>query len=313
MADILTIGESLGVLHAVAPDTVELAGALRLSVGGAESNVAIGASRLGATVAWVGRVGDDLLGRRVVREIRAEGVQVHAAVDASAPTGLLLKEVQSGRSRVRYYRAGSAGSRIEAADLPTRAIGEATVLHLTGITPSLSPSAEDAVMAAIEAAEYAGTAIAFDVNHRGTLPRHRDAADMYRDIARRATIVFAGEDEARLLVPGAADLEGLLVGIESLGPSEVIIKEGARGSEAIIDGERLSQPATPATVIDTVGAGDAFVAGYLADRVLGRPASERLLTAARCGAAVCSHPGDWEGAARRRDFRARQAEDPVDR
>lgn len=115
-------------------------------------------------------------------------------------TGLLLKETHlPGRSIVTYSRADSAGSRLSRADVAELDVGSATLLHVTGITPALSASASDAVETAIEAARAAGVAISFDVNHRARLWGDRDAAPVLRRIAERATIVFAGADEAALL------------------------------------------------------------------------------------------------------------------
>ncbi|WBU37513.1 sugar kinase [Homoserinibacter sp. YIM 151385] len=313
MAELVTLGESLGLLRALPPDAVELAATLRLGVAGAESNVAIGASRLGAQAVWIGRVGDDDVGRRILRELRAEGVRVHAAIDPEAPSALLIKETPPrGPARVRYYRRGMAGSRLAPEDVPRESIERAGLLHVTGITPSLSPSAEAAVALAVELAVEAGVPVSFDVNHRATLPRHRPAAELYLELARRATVLFAGDDEARLLVPEAADEEGLLAGLAELGPREVVLKLGDRGCLARIDGERLELPAVPVTVVDTVGAGDAFVAGYLAERLAGAAAADRLRTAVACGAAACTHPGDWEGSPRRAELAAAaRGGDPV--
>lgn len=312
MIDLITIGESLGLLRAASPDTVEMASALRLGVAGAESNVAIGASRLGLGVAWHGRIGDDDIGRRVVRELRAEGVRVDAIHD-TVPTALLIKETPAlGPARVRYYRENGPGSRLRPEDLPTPLIERAKMLHVTGITASLSPSAESTLTRALDIASTGDTVVSFDVNHRATLPRHREAADIYRDIARRSTIVFAGEDEALLLVPEARDAVELLEGIAALGPSEAVLKLGADGCIALIDGVVHTQAAVPVTVVDTVGAGDSFVAGYLAERARGSLAAERLRIAALCGAMTCTHPGDWEGAPRRGDLASVQDDaDPV--
>ncbi|WP_431075543.1 sugar kinase [Microbacterium phyllosphaerae] len=308
MHDIVTIGESLGLLRAVPPDGVEMAGSLRLGVGGAESNVAIGASRLGADVMWIGRVGDDEIGRRVVRELRAENVRTQDIVDADSATALMLKEDRgSGLSRVRYYRTGSAGSRLTPRDLDPAWIAGARLVHLTGITPSLSPGAEATVWQVLSIAEQNGVPVSFDVNHRSTLTRHREPAPMYREIARRATILFAGEDEARLLVPSAEGRQSLLEGMAALGPREVMLKLAAEGCLAMIDRAYFEVPAFPVDVVDTVGAGDAFVAGYLAERVRGRSALERLRTAAFCGARACMGPGDWEHAPRRADLAAADA------
>ncbi|WP_022894768.1 sugar kinase [Agromyces subbeticus] len=303
MADVVTLGESLCLMRSASADSLELTADLRLSVGGAESNVAIGLSRLGASVEWIGRVGDDELGRRIVRELRAEGVTARAIIDPGAPTALMLKERRViGPSRVRYYRAGSAGSRIAPGDVPLPSIAAASMLHVTGITPSLSPTADAAIDAAVGEAVAQGVPVSFDVNHRATLPRHRDAGEIYRSIATRSSLVFAGEDEARLLAPNATDRDSLLHAIAALGPREIVLKLGSEGAVALVDGSRYSLPAVPVPVVDTVGAGDAFVAGYLAERVRGLSPEERLVTATRCGAYACTVAGDWEGAPRRIDL-----------
>ncbi|MFT4305814.1 MAG: sugar kinase, partial [Microbacterium sp.] len=256
---------------------------------------------------------DDGLGRRVARELRAEGVDVHAVVDPAAPTGLLLKETPSrGRTAVAYYRAGSAGSRLSAADLDLRLTAE-DVVHLTGITPSLSESARGAVRHAVSLAERAGAAVSYDVNHRTRLWGVEEAVPVHRELVARATVVFAGDDEARLVTGSASDdPRALAEALAALGPTEVVITLGAHGALALVDGEELRLPAVPVdAVVDTVGAGDAFVAGYLAERLAGLPAAARLATAVRTGAAACLHPGDWEGAPTRAELAGTPAGDPV--
>jgi 2-dehydro-3-deoxygluconokinase len=306
---VLTLGEALGVLHTAEP--IAHAPHLRIGTGGSEANVAIGLARLGADVRWLGRVGDDGLGRRVVRELRAEGVQVAAVVDPAAPTGLLLKETDAaGRTEVVYHRRGSAGSRLSPEDLAEVDWSSVTHLHVTGITPALSASASAAVDAAMQRLE---APVSFDVNHRGRLWSAEAAAPVYRRLAARATIVFAGLDEAMLLVPEADGAEDAARRIAALGPVEVVIKLGADGALALVDGLVEQVAALPVHVVDTVGAGDAFVAGYLAERVLGRPTTARLATAAAAGAAACTHPGDWEGLPFRRDIDRVRAAEPVAR
>jgi 2-dehydro-3-deoxygluconokinase len=115
-----------------------------------------------------------------------------------------------------------------------------------------------------------------------------------------ADIVFAGPDEAGLFVAG----DDPLAGLAKLGPTEVIVKDGARGCHAQIDGVRHEVPALPVTVVDPVGAGDAFVAGYLAERLAGEPPGQRLATAIATGAFAVTVPGDCEGAPDRAELAA---------
>jgi 2-dehydro-3-deoxygluconokinase len=308
---VVTLGETMGLLRAASIGSLEHVSDFQLHIGGAESNVAIGVARLGRPAVWMGRVGDDGVGRRVLRELRAEGVSAGAVVDPEARTGLMLKETPtSGRTRVSYYRAGSAGSRIGIDDLDFDAIESAGVLHVTGITLALSESAEQAVFAAIGAAVAAGVPVSFDVNHRPALWGDRDPAPLYRRVAERSTIVFAGADEAELLV-GSGSPEQLAARIADLGPAQAIVKLGEDGCVASIDGEALSAPAEKITPLDTVGAGDAFVAGYLVALLDGLAPADRLRQGARCGAFACLGPGDWESLPRRADLDAVGSADPV--
>jgi len=311
---VVTLGETMALLRAEDTGSLAHVDRLRVGVGGAESNVAIALARLGTDVTWLGRVGADGLGARVIRELRGEGVDVVAVVDDTAPTGLMLKERRTDDiTRVLYYRAGSAGSRLSATDLPAAHIDTASLLHVSGITPALSSTASDAVFAALDIATASGIPVSFDVNHRASLWRDRDAAEVYRRIAARSAIVFAGLDEARLLLgQDASAAPAAARAIAELGPAQVVIKLGADGCVALIDGVLHEVPARPVRVVDTVGAGDAFVAGYLAELLAGLPAEARLATAVTTGAFACLSAGDWEGYPRRDEFGLLDpASDPV--
>jgi len=308
---VVTLGETMGLLRATSVGSLEHVSDFALHIGGAESNVAIGVARLGRPAVWIGRVGDDGIGRRVLRELRAEGVTADAVVDPEACTGLMLKETPTaGSTRVLYYRAGSAGSRLDVADLDLDRIAAAGVLHVTGITLALSDSAEAAVLAAVDAAAAAGVPVSFDVNYRAALWRDRDPRAIYRRVAERSAIVFAGADEAELLV-GTGSPAALAARIADLGPTQAIVRLGEAGCVASIDGKALVAPAEPITPLDTVGAGDAFVAGYLVALLDGLAPAARLHQAARCGAFACLGPGDWESLPRRADLDAFGSGDPV--
>ncbi len=145
----------------------------------------MGLARLGAEAAWLGRIGADGFGDRVVRELGEEGVEVIAVVDADAPTGLMVKERPATDTTrpVVYYRTGSAGSRLTPDDLPALGIPDAALLHVTGITPALSSTAHDTVLAAIGIASDGGVPVSFDVNHRAALWRDRDPVPTYQQLA----------------------------------------------------------------------------------------------------------------------------------
>jgi 2-dehydro-3-deoxygluconokinase len=311
---VVTLGESLGLLVASRIGRLELVPTMDLGFGGAESNVAVGLARLGVPVTWMGRLGDDALGRLIERQLRAEGVNAAATHDPTAPTALMLKERPAvGSSAVSYYRAGSAGSRLAPEHLDLARIREARILHITGITAALGAGPRAALEAAIDAAIDGGTIVSFDVNHRSRLWSHTTAASAYREIAARADVVFAGDDEAELLT-GEREPAAQAAAIIALGPTQAIVKLGAEGAYAFADGHAVEQAAFPVHAVDTVGAGDAFVAGYLAELLAGASLSGRLRTAAACGAIACTAPGDWEAAPDRAAIaRLLGASDPVQR
>ncbi len=314
--DVLCIGESLGLIVPERIGRLAHVRGMNLSFGGAESNVAIGVARLGGSAGWAGRVGADGLGDLIVREIRAEGVEVHAALDDSAATALMIKErPRPGASRVTYYRSVQAGSRLTPDDIPAGRVEEARILHVTGISAGLGASTTAAVHAAIDRARAAGVVVSFDVNHRSALWRDGgDAGAAYRRIAARADLVFAGDDEAQLMT-GESETDAQLAAIRELGADGAVIKLGAAGAVALLGEERIERRALRVDVVDTVGAGDAFVAGWLTETARDASLAERIDTAIACGAVACTAEGDWEAAPTRADLAvlADPAGDPVQR
>ena len=293
---LLAVGETMVLLTTPEVGRLRHAGSLTLGVAGAESNVAIGARRLGCPAAWAGRVGDDELGELVVSRIRAEGVDVDGVVrDPGAPTSLMLKERRTATMvRVRYYRRHGPGSRLQPADVDPARVAAAGVLHVTGITPALSDSARATVEHAVGVAVAAGVPVSFDVNYRSALWAPDQAATVCRDLAASADLVFASDDEAELLGLNG-DPADLARGLADLGNGHAVVKLGERGAVAAVDGRVQVVEPVPVRAVDPVGAGDAFVAGYLAETLAGRPVPDRLATAAACGAFAVTVPGDWEG------------------
>ena len=293
---LVTIGETMALLTAQHPGPLAHVSSMGLGIGGSESNVAIGVQRLGGTAVWCGRTGADSLGQLVRREIRAEGVTVRSIEDPSAPTGLMLKERRTmATQKVSYYRAGSAGSKLTPEDLDSSLISGAAVLHVSGITPALSATAATTIREAIEIARSQGVTVSFDLNYRANLWTTDDARRSYQELIPLTDIVFAGDEEAVIATGPAHEPTELAQRLADLGPSQAIIKLGSKGAVASIDDKIYHQPAVAIEAVDTVGAGDAFVAGYLADLMAGKAPSDRLELAAKTGAFACLAYGDWEG------------------
>jgi 2-dehydro-3-deoxygluconokinase len=312
---LVTLGETLGLLVAEDIGPLSLARGMRLSMGGAESNVAIGVARLGVPATWIGCLGDDQIGDLIERQLLAERIRCLVRRD-SAPTALMLRERRTGTAaRVSYYRHGSAGSHLRPADVPDGVVEEAGVLHLSGITPALGPEPAATVREAMRRARRAAVPVSVDLNFRSRLWDAGAAAPVFRELAAGADILFAGDDEARIALgcDAAVGAEELAEALSAFGPSEVVVKRGRLGATARIEGELIPVPPVPVHAVDTVGAGDAFVAGYLASRLLGRGARERLSTAAVTGAFAVTVPGDWEALPRPHELTLLTAEEDVQR
>jgi len=294
MADVLTLGESLGRVRT--PGPARLGGPASLGVVGAESNVAIGLSRLGHSAAWVGVVGADAIGDLVVRTLRAEGVDVSGVRRDPAPTGIVVFEERlAGVTRVDYHRRHSAGSTLSERDVTGAFAPAPRIVHLTGLTMALSGTAAGAVRAAARLGRECGALVCLDVNHRSRLWSADEARTALAGLAGLVDVVVASDDELELVAPTGPDVAARVASLRQRGVRSVVVKHGAGGATSYsADGVRHC-PARAVTVVDPIGAGDAFVAGYLSGILDGLAEDDRLARANTLGAfAVASH-GDWEG------------------
>ncbi|AEY85518.1 PfkB-family carbohydrate kinase [Streptomyces hygroscopicus subsp. jinggangensis 5008] len=265
---VVCVGETMAALVPDGSDSLEAARRMRLSVAGAESNVAMYLADLGIPVSWLSALGDDALGRRVRAEIAASGADVSAVrQDPKRPTGLLIKEPSGDRTRVRYYRTGSAASALGPGVLHDPRVKAASMVHLTGITAALSPSCRRLVERALAPSGQRPYSVSFDVNHRPALWPGGTAGRVLRELANRADVTFVGLDEAQELWDMSlrpADLRDLLPG-----PRLLVVKDGGRASTVFAGKDVWSVPAPHVDVVEPVGAGDAFAAGFLAGLLRG--------------------------------------------
>jgi 2-dehydro-3-deoxygluconokinase len=303
---VLTIGETMGVAVTELGDPLRTARHLRLSTAGAESTVAVGLRRLGHEATWVGVVGEDELGARVLRDLAAEGVDTRfARVDPERPTGFMLRELRTADfTRVSYYRERSAGSRLSPADIEAvfAANQRFDLIHLTGITAALGESCAQAVRALIASAKRARIPVSFDVNYRSTLPGSAGAASLVKELFPDLDLLFVGDDELAM-VTGETDPHRAARDLVARGPAEVVVKRGAEGAlAATADGGLAEQAAVAVRVVDAIGAGDSFTAGYLAARCEGLALAGRLRWGAIAAACTVGAHGDWEGLPTRADL-----------
>ncbi|WP_294181880.1 sugar kinase [uncultured Schumannella sp.] len=260
--DLLAVGETMALVTPASTARLEHARETQLHVAGAESTVALYLAEAGRSVAWGSAVGDDPLGRRILRELAEGGVDTRAVrVDSTARTGIYLKDPQGLQSSVHYYRDGSAASRLDADYIEDLQLGDATFLHLTGITPALSDGCRRLVERIVDRVSAdSHVRLSFDVNFRPALWSPDEAGPLLAALATRADILFVGLDEAEALwgTRTPDDVRALLPV-----PGRLIVKDGAHGATEYRDGTSTFVAAPAVPIVEVIGAGDAFAAGYL--------------------------------------------------
>lgn len=296
------VGETMVSLFPAHGGAIDAADTLALDTAGAESNVAMYLADHGVEARWVSRLGDDAFGRRIRRRLSASGVDVSAVrTDPTRPTGLLFKSPEdpsmNGGTRVFYYRRGSAASGMGPEALDEDAVRNAGLWHFTGITPALSPSCRGLIEAALSAVDR--PAISFDVNFRPAVwSEHFASGDpeesparLLRRFAEAADVVFVGLDEAQeLWGDGLRDPSDVRALIPT--PRILVVKDGARVATAFFSSTHVSVPARSVAVVEPVGAGDAFAAGFLAGLLKGEPVTRCLRLGHVTAASALSVPGD---------------------
>jgi 2-dehydro-3-deoxygluconokinase len=295
--DVVTLGETMVLFTPVSTGYMRYATNFSARVAGAESNVALGLVRLGHHSGWISKLGDDEFGKKILSFIRGEGVDVSEVhFDPSASTGLYFKEMLTDDEiYVQYYRKDSAFSKISPSDLNEEYISQAKYLHLTGITPALSDRCRKTVMTAIEIAKKHGVTIVFDPNVRRKLWSENHAKQVLLEIASKADVVLPGLDEGAFLF-GENDPETLAKQFYDQGASMVVLKLGEEGAYYLSENERGRVPGfTVKRVVDPVGAGDGFAAGFLSGLLDNLTLEKAVERGNAVGAMVTMVHGDAEG------------------
>ncbi|MEK8133049.1 sugar kinase [Paenibacillus filicis] len=293
--EIITFGETMALMMPDNTKGIEYSSHFHSSFGGAESNVAIGVSRLGHRVGWFGRLGKDPLGQMIFKKIRGEGIDVsRAELTTEAPTGLILRQVVNGKSSVYYYRKGSAASFMRPEHLDEAYIKQAKYLHVTGITMALSESARETVREAVRLAKKHGVKVCFDPNLRLKLWTIEEARGVLLDMAAQADYFLPGLDELKLLYETENEDE-IFAKLREL-PGRSIVKGGDDVTYVVEPDSVTEVPYFKAeTVVDTVGAGDGFCAGFFAGLLKGYELPEAVRLGNLVGCMVVQTEGDWEG------------------
>ncbi|MDI7276872.1 MAG: sugar kinase [Anaerolineae bacterium] len=298
MPDLITLGETMVLLSPLSEGPLQYVYHFEKRYAGAESNVAVATVRLGRSAGWIGRLGDDDFGRYILASLRGEGVDTALVrLDPDHPTGVFFRSRRSlgGGSETFYYRYGSAASYLSPDDLDPAYFRGARVLHLTGITPALSAGCRAATYRAIELARQEGLLISFDPNIRLKLWTPEEARPVLLDLAARADVVLPGRSECGILW-GTDDEAAAACACLQAGARVVVVKLGAEGAYVRSRTEEVRVPAVPVgRVVDPVGAGDGFAAGFLVGQMEGWSPAESARLACTVGAFATATPGDVEG------------------
>lgn len=294
--DLVTIGEGLVLLNEVDASDISLGKSFELSTGGAESNVATGITRLGFRALWISSVGSDHFGDLILKTLRDQGVFTRVTVDQHAPTGFMVKFSQSEQDPiVLYNRKNSAASELGAKTRPFELLPQTKILHISGVFAGLSESSFALLLLLVAATKKAGSMVSFDINYRSQLWDKALAAERLLGLCKMADLVFGGEEEFALIVGSDSYTDSLVEELAENEGGEFVVKRAANGASSFVDGHWFDIKPLKVKVLDTVGAGDAFVAGYLAEVLRQADPKVRLTTANFCGAKACESRGDWDG------------------
>ncbi|MFI6058506.1 sugar kinase [Streptomyces sp. NPDC051286] len=306
-ADVVCLGESMVTFLPSQPGRLADVPSFGRAIGGAESNVACALAAAGHRAKWVGRVGADGFGDHLVDAIAAYGVDTSAVRrDSDRPTGIYFRTAAdraTGTHEVAYYRAGSAASAMSPANVPYADLFDARILHLTGITAALSADCLSLLRSLTEP-RPGRPLISFDVNHRPHLWRAGDEGPgVLLDLARRADLVFVGEDEAAEAW-GLRGADAIRAALPE--PAVLVVKRAPEGATVFsgrhpearssvaggADSAVTTVPALHVDVVAAVGAGDAFAAGFLSATLRELSVRDRVRHGHLMAAAVLTAPGD---------------------
>jgi 5-dehydro-2-deoxygluconokinase len=282
----------------------------RKYVGGSAANIALNTARLGVKTAMLTRVGEEQMGRFVRRTMKDTGVDVsHVTFDPDHLTPYVLLAIRDVEDFPRIFAYGDAADMaLDEGDVDPEFIASSLALLVTG-TPLSQPGSRSASFKAVRAAREAGTRVLFDLDYRPVfwgVASHEQGGEMFVESAEVTEVYGAvlpdcdlvvGTEEEIRIAGGSSDTRESLLGIREISGATIVLKVGAMGAivfpgeipEDLQDG--VSVPGFPVEVFNSVGAGDAFMSGFLSRWLREEPLEECLRIGNACGAIVVSRHG----------------------
>jgi 5-dehydro-2-deoxygluconokinase len=305
--DVITIGRcSVDLYGQQIGSRLEDIASFAKSVGGSPANMAIGTARLGLKSALVTRVGDEQMGRFVIEQMRREGVAVDGIrADPQRLTALVLLAVEDeGVSPMIFYRADCADMALAEEDIDEAFIASARAVVVTG-THFSRPNSDAAQRKAMRIAKKSAARVAFDIDYRPTLwglTGHAAGFERYvksdevsrklRTILPDCDLVVGTEEEIRIAA-GEEDVLQALKAIRALSRATIVLKRGPMGCivyerEITTLEDGIVGRGFPIEVYNVLGAGDAFMSGFLRGWLTGEPLATAATWANACGAFAVS-------------------------
>ena len=237
--------------------------------GGDSQNVAIAASRQGASAGYVTSLGQDWMGDAFVELWQAEGLDASRVTrHPTAPTGVSFVTHGPAGHKFDYLRRNSAASLMAPESLPRDYIAGARIFHLSAIGQAISDSARRTCEAAIDVARAAGVAVSYDTNLRLRLWDLEEARATIDATVARCDILLPSLDDSRQLT-GLEQPDAIADHYLNLGAPLVALKMAADGCLIATASERFRLPGHPVQAVDATGAGDTFDGSFLARRLAG--------------------------------------------
>lgn len=298
MSEVITIGEPMALLVADHEGPLEDIEHFTKYVAGAEVNFSIGMTRLGHSVTYITKLGQDPFGKYINKFLQQQNIKTpYVKFDDSNRTGMQLKaKVSVGDPEVFNFRKGSAASHLNLPDVEDIVWENVKHLHLTGIPPALSATCRSVTYKLIETAKENGVSISFDPNLRLQLWEDKEEmVQIINELASQSDIVLPGINEG-LLLTGSDDENAIADFYLNKGVSTVIVKLGEKGAfvktkedSFIVPGFKVEK------VVDTVGAGDGFAVGVISGLLEGLSLNDAVRRGNAVGALAVMSPGDNDG------------------
>jgi 2-dehydro-3-deoxygluconokinase len=265
--DVTAIGEVMLRYSVPAGERLEKAQSLTLYPGGAEANLLGALACLGRRCAWVSGLPENPLGRLVANHLRVANVDTSAIVwSPQGRVGVYYVEFATPprATQVYYDRTDSCAAQLKPEQINWDYLLDTRLLHLTGITPALSPSCLAMTQEAIQRAKQAGVALSFDINYRAKLWSEAQAAQVLKPMIQGIDLLSCGQGDAQRLFGCSGTPQEIVQALADLSQAKCIVTSLAGEGVLVWDGHKFYQsPAQPVQIIDRLGAGDALAAGVI--------------------------------------------------